>query len=719
MLERASRRKHGVEQEDRMPVELARHGMQIGFRLEGLFVSAHPEEADFCHRQQCKGRVEHPESGAQNGNDQRWTIDIDAGGRSERGLHLHGPCRHVACGFVDQEERKLLEHSPKRDRAGFLVSEASEAFASKRVVGNDDLHEHRSSATGIPFKGSSLASDKPPAKLGFGSMLKIFVAVLIAISIGLAGCTRRTPKTPTLEPTADSVQPPGKADEAPRLVVLIVVDQLAAWVLDIYLPILPSDSVLRRAHEQGAYHRAAFPYASTQTAPGHASLTTGVPPSMHGIAANAVFDPAHGARKTVDDRKHAVIGNPERFVSPTALQAPTVADALHQHSDGKARIVGISMKGRSAVLSVGQKPNAVVFYDSKARSMTTSTFYAPSGKRPDWLNAFVKANPVEPLLQIWEPGNRAWLESKLGPDAWQGEMYPSFPHDPKATTNPWYAFSFTPESTEYLIAAAFAAVKAEDMGVDEVPDFLVLGISGTDIVGHIWGPRSWEYADNLLRTDQALGRFVRILEARGPVAFVLTADHGIAAMPERVRAEGGDAGRLSHTQVTEHAERAADEALGEGDWIAAYVPPFITYTEAGRQRRKELRKALMKAMPKLEGVRAVYDAHEGTKLRASSRDIERLVGASLPKDPPGDLYMVTREGWFDALAEQGGTNHGTPWPYDRQVPILMWGAGIERRTSQKVHSVLEVANTLCVLLDIPPLTLAPQSPLPGVMRLHD
>ncbi|MCZ6806781.1 MAG: alkaline phosphatase family protein [Deltaproteobacteria bacterium] len=547
-------------------------------------------------------------------------------------------------------------------------------------------------------------------------MPRIFIALLMAASISFSGCSHKTRQA---EPTVRPVEPPGKAEVAPKLVVLIVMDQLATWVLDAYLPILPSDSVLRRAHESGAYHQAAFPFAATQTAPGHASLTTGVPPAVHGIVANQIFDPEHGPRETVDDRKHAVIGNAERFVSPAMLQVPTVADALYQHSGGKARIVGISMKGRSAVFPVGQKSNVAVFYDSKARSMTTSTFYAPNGRLPDWLAEFVKANPVEPLLQVWEPENPDWLRANFGPDTWLGEIDPSFPHDPKAAPDPWSAFSCTPESTEYLIAAAFAAVKAEDMGMDEVPDFLMLGISGIDIVGHIWGPRSWEYADNLLRTDRALGRLVTILEARGPVAFVLTADHGIAAMPERVRADGGNAGRIAHTEVTAHAERAADEALGEGDWIAAYVPPFITYTEAGKRRRKDLDKALIKAMPKLEGVQAVYGAHAGAKLRASNRDIERLVGASLPNDPPGDLYLVTSEGWFDALSEKGGTNHGTPWPYDRQVPVLMWGAGIERRTSKKVHSVLQVATTLAVLLDILPPTLAPQSPLPGVMQLHD
>jgi hypothetical protein len=262
-------------------------------------------------------------------------------------------------------------------------------------------------------------------------------------------------------------------------------------------------------------------------------------------------------------------------------------------------------------------------------------------------------------------------------------------------------------------------VKAERMGMDEVPDLLSLGISGTDIVGHVWGARSWEYADNLARIDRALTRFVRLLEARGPVAFVLTADHGVADLPERAIAEGGSGGRLQSRTLREAAKRAANEALGEGDWIAGYVSPLITYTAAGKARRSDLTRALKKALPSLQGVQAAYDAHQGDKLRASNRRIERLVGASLPDDPPGDLYLVSEPGWFDGLSEKGGTNHGTPWDYDRQVPVLMWGTAIERRTSDEALDVLRVATTLAALLDIPAPAQAPKSPLPGVMRLPD
>lgn len=551
------------------------------------------------------------------------------------------------------------------------------------------------------------------------SRLLLGALLAIAVAVGLGCATAKPPTEASVKNPPPPAEPPSQSAVSPRLVVLIVVDQLASWVLDQQLPLLPSSSAIRRAYEDGASHIAEFPYASTQTAPGHASLCSGVTPAVHGIVANAVFSADSGSRKTVDDAKHAVLGNPDRYVSPTQLRAETVGDVLQRETEGKARIVGISIKDRSAVLCVGQKANGAVFYDAVARAMTTSTYYAPKGRLPEWLRDFRHANPVEPLLQTWEPLDPSQLEKHLGPDMSPGEMYPTFPHDPREAPDPWYAFAGTPESSEYLMAAAYAVVKAEQMGVDEVPDFLALSISGTDIVGHIWGANSWEYADNLRRIDRALSHFVKLLEARGPVAFVLTADHGVAELPERAHAEGRGGGRLRGETLTSSAEQSADLALGEGDWIAGYVPPLLTYTDAGKAQHEDLTKALRKALPDVEGVKAVYDAHDATRLRSSSRKIERLVGESLPDDPPGDLYLVTDRGWFDALSEQGGTNHGTPWDYDRRVPVLMWGTAVERRTSGDVYDVLEVATTLAALLNIPAPAGAPESPLPGVMRLPD
>jgi arylsulfatase A-like enzyme len=535
-----------------------------------------------------------------------------------------------------------------------------------------------------------------------------------------SGCaTTPLPTDTVVEKAPQKASPASRSDVAPRLVVLIVLDQFGSWVLNEHLPLLPSNSIIRRAYEDGSFHTAAFPYSSTQTAPGHASLVTGVTPAQHGIVANSIYDPKLRSRRTVDDRKHVVLGNPNRFVSPTQLRAPTVGDQLLEATDGRARVVAISMKARSAALSAGQTPTAVIFYDTVAKGLTTSTYYAPNRRLPDWLRDFNTANPVEPLLQVWNPEDPIRWEKHFGPDDRPGEMYPAFPHDPNEAGDPYYAFSSMPESSEYLIAAAYAVVKAERMGVDETPDLLVLGVSGTDIVGHIWGARSWEYADNLARIDRALTRFARLLESRGPVAFLLTADHGVADMPEQAAVDGGSGGRINGGALVDAAEAAADAALGESDWIAGYVSPLLTYTDAGKARRRDLTRALEKSLPDVEGIRAIYDATRGAELRASDADVERWIGATLPDDPPGDAYVLSEPGWFDALSAEGGTNHGTPWDYDRQVPVLMWGSAIERRTSDEVVNVLRVATSLSALLGLPPLEGAPAEPLPGVMRLPD
>ena len=111
------------------------------------------------------------------------------------------------------------------------------------------------------------------------------MALAVAVTI-VSACATTTPQAkPATEPARVKQDPPSQASEAPRLVVLVVLDQFGSWVLNEHLPLLPSDSAIRRAYEDGAFHTAEFPYASTQTAPGHASLTTGVTPSVHGIVA--------------------------------------------------------------------------------------------------------------------------------------------------------------------------------------------------------------------------------------------------------------------------------------------------------------------------------------------------------------------------------------------------------------------------------------------------
>ena len=525
--------------------------------------------------------------------------------------------------------------------------------------------------------------------------------------------------------TASCAQSAEKS-ESPKLVVLVVLDQVGQWVLDLYLPLLSEDSFIRKAYETGAVHTVSYPYASTITAPGHATIATGTTPAVHGIVANNIYNPELGELAITDDRVHEVIGNQSEYVSPTMLRADTVADAVYKNSNGQAHIIGISIKARSAVLSGGRHANLAVFYDENAGGMTTSTYYAPNGELPQWLTAFNEAIPLEKRITVWTPEKPEWLQEHFGPNGQPGEGGPlglgnRFPYDPYESSNPKEAFTYTPQSTEFLLEAALAAVEGENMGQGSTVDYLALSISGTDLIGHSWGPQSWEYADNLMRTDRALTNFTQQLEKRGPVTFFLTADHGVSPIPERLIPEGFSAGRIAAVDVVEQAEQAAGEVLGPGSWIAAYLPPLLSYKPMSAEQRDTLTSALIEALPsRIEGVEQMYDATQASTLRSRSDEIAQLVGASIPDDPPGNLYLLTHIFYSNAVYGRlpVGTNHGSPRPYDRNVPVLMWGAGIEQTTSNpEVLDARQIAPTLTKLLGVQAPAQATYPPLPGVVEI--
>jgi len=515
-------------------------------------------------------------------------------------------------------------------------------------------------------------------------------------------------------PDRSSDSGPDAAPEPPQLVVLVVLDQFGDWVLAEHLPLLPSESLLRRAWAEGARHSVDLRYANTATAAGHATLVTGVSPAVHGVFANAVHDPAHGRLPIVDDGAHPVIGNPASNASPAALRVDTAGDRLHEATGGEAVIVGVSMKARAAILATGRSADLAVFYDDDIPAMTTSAWYRPDGSLPDWLAAFNADRPVDRTFTTWQ---RATASPCIQDDA-PGEgpfvgWNNVFPYDPADSRKPDKAFGYSAASTPWFFAAARAAIEAESMGADDVPDLLVLGVSGTDRIGHVWGATSCEYVDNLLRTDRELTALARSLSEEMRVTFVITADHGVARLPEQTGEPGG---RLPSETIVATAREAARAALGEGEWIAGYQSSSLYFTAAGDARGAELSTAVAAALTELPGMERVYAFRDRAALASSATPLDRLAAASMPEGVDADLLVVPATGWFNAVYDVpgGGANHGTPWDYDRRVPVLMWGHGIERVAGDEVADARRVAATLTAILGVPAPAGAAQPPLGGV-----
>lgn len=456
-------------------------------------------------------------------------------------------------------------------------------------------------------------------------------------------------------------RPPSPATTPPRLVVLLVVDQLPQWSFVAKRAAFTGgfDRLLR----EGEWHTGEHPTPATMTAVGHALLGSGEPPSASGIISNDWWDRASeamvGAVEDVDGTSSA-----------HRLRVPALGDAMAAAATG-GKAVGISLKDRAAILPLGHAGTAI-WYDAKRVA------FVGNQPRP-WLDAYNRAHPIAARLhEVWTPLPRVPALSGV-PDDRPGEVGDegfgrTFPHDLGATPAPAKALIVTPLANELVLDVATAALDAEQLGADDIPDLLVVSLSANDYLGHAWGHESQESWDEMLRLDARLATFLDALDARagkGRWAMVLTSDHGAAPTPETLP----DGGRISYASIKEAANNAAIAELGPGEWIAAAkFAGGIYLTKAAlaqpdRERNIALKK-IVYAVRSFPGIARAErtDAYAG---HCETRTGDAFVLCQmLDPERSGEVFFLPRRGWV-LYDTPHATSHGSWNDYDLQVPVIM------------------------------------------------
>jgi hypothetical protein len=514
-------------------------------------------------------------------------------------------------------------------------------------------------------------------------------------------------------------RPRDPAPLKPALVIALIFDQLGSETLLKHLPLLDPRGVIRQALTRGAFfERSVYPYALTVTAPGHAAIHTGAPPSVNGVGGNSDWDARRGQTvATCDDPRHLVFGREQAGVSASAmrLRAPTVAHALKAESAGAAKVVSLSLKDRSAAFSVGSAGDLVLWYDATLAAFTSSSAWGSA--LPAWLARYQAEHPISALFQPWLPLSESEYRARLGPDAAPGEgdldgFGTTFPHGWAGVGAPHSVLACTPMLSEYLVDLAGAAVVAHELGRDGAPDLLALSISGTDCSGHVFGPDSWEYVDHLARADRALGEWLARLEQTLPLALLITSDHGVAPLQET---HPGMGGRLIPRQIQAHVEAALVAELGPGPWLIGMRTPFLYFSARAREpaqadavRQKAL--ATLRSYPGLAGAWAVSEVRQWSE---DADPLRRGMALSVTPDESADLVFLPAAHYTVDLGNPAGhgTNHGTPYDYDKQVPVLAWGVGVPRLRQAAPVDQLRVAATLSHMLGVPPPARALPQPL--------
>jgi predicted AlkP superfamily pyrophosphatase or phosphodiesterase len=512
--------------------------------------------------------------------------------------------------------------------------------------------------------------------------IRYFLAAAAAVAV--IGCAKNPAPTVVSQPMSA-----GK----PTLVVMVLVDQLRADLLDRYGDLFTGG--FKRLRSDGySYVNATHDHAVTETAVGHATLSTGVYPSRHGIISNQWYVRDDGKwvlLSNVGDPHSKIVGQPQLpGVSPYNLLRQGLADWIVA-ANPQSIIASVSGKDRGAIQPAAHSHGYVYWFEPTVGRFVTSTYYRSAD--PAWVTNFNDASmPAFRADTVWDSRIPASMISRSNRDtiATEGDgVHTYFPHRFAAEGNPaafWSWWANTPELDVATIQMAESMVTNLGLGKDAAPDFLNVSASATDRVGHAFGPASREQLDNLLRLDRELGDFFDFLDktvGKGKWTVMLTADHGVLDSPEDLQARGQYGHRLTP------AERAKLDSL-----------------RAEADRASDPKAAAVKLRDELKKLPIIGDAwtHEQLATGQPADSFEVLERHSVS---PG-----REEGWFSRegvefrfvpglLTGARGSSHGTPYYYDRHVPMIFMGPGITPGRDASRARTIDFAPTFAAILGIP------------------
>ncbi len=501
----------------------------------------------------------------------------------------------------------------------------------------------------------------------------------------------------------------------PRLVIVIVVDQFRPDYLTRFRRYFAPRGLNLFLQRGAVFTTANYEHANTFTCPGHAVVLTGSYADANGIVANSWYDAARKREEyCAADSSVALIGVEGQGVSPRNLLDSTVGDVMKLATGGRGRVITVAGKDRSAIMLGGHLADAAYWLEDTL--VVTSTFY--EGELPGWVRRFNASGVASAYLgKTWDRLLPVEAYAAAGDDDVAAEedvagTGRTFPHRPvRGASGKGFleAFLSSPFHNEVLARFAMRAIVEEHLGQDDDPDLLAIGFSANDLIGHESGPDSHEVMDVTVRTDRLLQQLFDSVEARvglKNVVLVLTADHGVAPLPEvmQKRQPGVGAGRFDPSRVAAAAEAALEARYGRlwsARWIVHQDFPFLYLNlPALKQRAIPLVQAEGIAKRAAERVPAVHQALTASELADQRRrGVPSSAELSFYPGRSGNVFYQLKP-YVVPSSRSRGTTHGSAWPYDTHVPLLWFGAGIVPGTYDTSAVVADIAPTLSVLLGI-------------------
>ncbi len=468
------------------------------------------------------------------------------------------------------------------------------------------------------------------------------------------------------------------APKKPKLVVAIVFDQFRYD----YLTRFRSEyhAGFERMLTKGAvFTNARYEHFPTVTAIGHSTFLSGATPAISGIIGNDWYDRDEGKTVTsVSDSTTQLLGGTGPGSSPRRMLVDTLGDELKMV--GPSHVIGISLKDRAAILPAGHMADGAYWFDTKSGNFVSSTYYF--AELPGWVKDFNASRPADVYKGV------TWLNRTL----------------PDSPARLYSAIDASPYGNEMVEKMAERGLQAESLGKHDAPDVLAVSFSSNDYVGHAYGPDSPEVHEIAVRSDVLLEKlFHAIDQAVGldNVIVVLTADHGVAPIPEVNAARKMPGGRLPIGIISRTVQAAMVEKYGEGNWIVSNSEHsiYLNWTLLAEKKvdKTEAQRTAAQAAMTIPHVFRVYTRDQLMGGAALEDQVARRVmnGYYMRRGP--DVEVLLEPYW---IFTQTGATHGTTFSYDAHVPVMFMGPGIKAGRYNFSIAVNDIAPTLATLLDV-------------------
>ena len=551
----------------------------------------------------------------------------------------------------------------------------------------------------------------------------LVLVVIFSILVSVTVAQRRTQPAPP---------------KRPRLVLLIVVDQFRYDYLERFGDLFAPNGLKRLVRDGASWTQSNYDHMPTYTAPGHGTMMTGAYPAESGIIGNEWLDRASGKRVTsVSDESVKLLGGipTDAASSPSRLMASTVGDELRLATNDRAKVIGISVKDRSAILPAGRHANAAYWFSITTGAMVSSTYYF--NQMPAWVTNFNAAKRAdkyfgakwERLLPEGEYLKRAGVDNPSWEKVSASGDTNSFPHTitgglTAPGRNFYIALDYSPFTNDIIGSFAQEAIVNEQLGQDDDTDVLTVSFSANDYVGHRFGPYSQEVMDVTLRTDRTIATLLDFVNARVGLANTLvafTADHGVSPIPEHAAALGLGGGRVQFRDVMGKIQAAITARYNpQGKLPDPSLDYLLRFNEGAASREwfinstiyfnydalkrdgvnlEEFSHVVVSAALTVPGIARCFSRLQLLRGATSVTDpIERRVLHGFYPSRSGDVVMVAEP--YKYIAETITATHGSAYSYDTHVPMIIMGPGVNAGRYLEAASPADIAPTFSALLRI-------------------